>query len=54
MLVPVSWLREYVETDLSPAELAEKLTMAGIAVEGLHDLAAPLRGVVVKGWSTVA
>ncbi|NLG85107.1 MAG: phenylalanine--tRNA ligase subunit beta, partial [Firmicutes bacterium] len=32
---------------LTPAEVAEKLTMAGIAVEGVHDLAAPLRGVVV-------
>ncbi|MGQ9779740.1 MAG: phenylalanine--tRNA ligase subunit beta [Bacillota bacterium] len=47
MLVPFSWLTEYVKTDLSPADLAEKLTMAGIAVEGVHDLAAPLCGVVV-------
>ncbi len=30
MLVPLSWLREYVALDLAPAELAHRLTMAGV------------------------
>jgi len=33
MLIPVEWLREYVAADLSPEELAEQLTMAGLEVE---------------------
>ena len=33
MLVSIEWLREYVDFDLSPAELAEKLTMAGLELE---------------------
>ena len=32
MRVPLSWLREYVNVDLSPDELAHKLTMAGVEV----------------------
>ena len=32
MKVPLSWLREYVEIDLSPKELAHRLTMAGAEV----------------------
>lgn len=47
MRVPLSWLREYVEFDLSPAELAERLTMAGISVEAVEDLALPYQGIVV-------
>ncbi|MFH1560662.1 MAG: YtpR family tRNA-binding protein, partial [Chloroflexota bacterium] len=29
MKIPLSWLREYVDIDLPPAELAHRLTMAG-------------------------
>ena len=32
MRVPLSWLREYVEVDLPAAELAHRLTMAGVEV----------------------
>ena len=32
MQVPLSWLREYVDIDLPPTELAHRLTMAGIEV----------------------
>ena len=38
MLVPVEWLREYVDFDLSPEALAERLTMAGLEVEEIHDV----------------
>ena len=39
MKVPLSWLNEYVKVDdLPPAELAEKLTRAGLQVEGIETL----------------
>lgn len=37
MRVPIDWLKDYVEFDLSPLELAEKLTMAGLEVEEVLD-----------------
>ena len=30
MLIPLSWLKEYVDVELPPAELAHRLTMAGV------------------------
>src|SRR5438552_18392264 len=33
MLIPLEWLREYVETTDMPEELAERLTLAGLEVE---------------------
>ena len=33
MLVSLEWLKEYVDFDLSPTELAEKLTMVGLELE---------------------
>jgi phenylalanyl-tRNA synthetase beta chain len=33
MRVPYSWLREYVDIELSPDELAERLTMVGLEVD---------------------
>ncbi len=33
MKVPLSWLKEYVDITLPPAELAERLTLAGLEVE---------------------
>jgi phenylalanyl-tRNA synthetase beta chain len=47
MRVSFEWLKEYVEINISPAELAERMTMSGIAVEEIEDLAAPFRGMVV-------
>lgn len=35
MRVPISWLKEYVDVDLSPAELDEILTNAGMEVTGI-------------------
>ena len=44
MKVPLSWLRQYVDVDIPPSELAHRLTMAGVEV-----------GEVVEtgGWSEV-
>ncbi|MGE5550204.1 MAG: phenylalanine--tRNA ligase subunit beta [Bacteroidota bacterium] len=47
MRVPLSWLHDYVDYDLAPEALAEKLTMVGLAVEAVEDLGAPVKDVVV-------
>jgi len=41
------WLRRYVDVDLSPDDLAEELTMAGLEVEGVDRVGTRLDGVVV-------
>ena len=38
MKVPYSWLKEYVDIDLSPKELETKLFSAGFEVEGIEYL----------------
>ena len=38
MQIPLSWLREYVEIDLPPHELAHRLTMAGVEVGEVTEL----------------
>jgi phenylalanyl-tRNA synthetase beta chain len=47
MRVSCSWLREYVDCGLTPAELANLLTMAGLEVEGIEEVGAFLKGIVV-------
>ena len=37
MLIPLSWLKEYVNVDLPPAELAHRLTMAGVEAGGIIE-----------------
>jgi phenylalanyl-tRNA synthetase beta chain len=41
MLVPVSWLREYVHIDIPIELLAEKMTAAGLEVAALHYIGVP-------------
>src|SRR5262245_23560803 len=36
MKVPISWLKEFVDITLPVDELAERLTLAGLEVSGLH------------------
>ena len=38
MLVPLSWLKEYVDLTLPTADLAERLTLAGLEVATVHQL----------------
>ena len=38
MTVSVNWLKKYVDIDMDPKELAHRLTMAGIAIEGVEDV----------------
>jgi phenylalanyl-tRNA synthetase beta chain len=47
MLVPLSWLREYVDVDLSPEALAEALTLRGLEVSGIEVSGADWTDVVV-------
>jgi len=47
MRISYRWLREYVDTDLPPAQLADRLTNAGVPVEGLTPVVEGLSGVVV-------
>ena len=39
MKVPLSWLREYVDVDLTPEALAERLTLLGICLLYTSDAA---------------
>ena len=36
MLVSLKWLKDYVDVDVPAAELAERLTMAGLEVDALN------------------
>jgi phenylalanyl-tRNA synthetase beta chain len=47
MRVSYRWLQEYVKVDLPAEVLADKLTMAGLAVEGIVEPAPGLDGIVV-------
>jgi len=38
MIVPLSWLKEYVDITLTPKELADKLTEVGLGCEKLPRL----------------
>ena len=42
-----SWLRQYVNPDLTTEQLSHALTMAGLEVEETRSLAPPFTGVVV-------
>jgi phenylalanyl-tRNA synthetase beta chain len=47
MKVTLNWLKQYVAFDWSPEELAERLTMLGIEVEGVQKISGEFDGVVV-------
>ena len=53
MRVPLGWLREYVDVQLSPEQLAERLTLLGMEVKGLEHWGADWRSVVVGELLTV-
>lgn len=47
MRVPLKWLQEFVEVPWEPEELAERLTMQGVAVDSIEKMKPECRGVVV-------
>ncbi len=40
MLVPLSWLKQYIQIDLSPKQIAHLLTMAGVEVADYQEAGA--------------
>ena len=55
MRVPWEWLSEHVElSGLAPEDVAERLTLAGLEVEGLHRVGSELAGLVTARVVAVA
>jgi len=54
MRVSVEWLKEYIDLEISEEELAQRMTMAGIAVEAIEDQAAQFEGIVVAKVAGIA
>ena len=50
MKVTLNWLKQYVDFDWSPEELAERLTMLGIEVEGIEKVRASSK---VSWWRQI-
>ena len=56
MKVSYNWLKQYIDTDLSPVKMGEILTDTGLEVEGIHKIEAVkggLEGVVVGEILTI-
>jgi EMAP domain len=47
MLISLRWLKDYVDIEAEPGELADRLTMAGLEVESVNETAPEFSGVVV-------
>jgi len=47
MIVTYNWLKEFVDFDFSPQELADRLTMVGLEVEGMSFIGDGLDTVIV-------
>lgn len=53
MRVPLSWLREFVDVDLTPEQLAERLTLLGMEVQAIERWGADWQRVVTGRLLTV-
>src|SRR6476620_2874124 len=47
MRVPLSWLRDYVDFDWTPQELASRLTTLGMEVQGIDRIGEDWTNIVV-------
>jgi len=54
MLVPLSWLSDYVDIDRDVVSLAEGLSDAGLKVEAIHRPGADIEGVIVAEVLSIA
>ncbi|MFW5708616.1 MAG: phenylalanine--tRNA ligase subunit beta [Chloroflexota bacterium] len=52
MLVPISWLNDYVDIDIPVELLAERLTVAGLEVTHIHYIGVPQGKVEGVRWPT--
>jgi phenylalanyl-tRNA synthetase beta chain len=46
MLVSFKWLRDYIDIDLSPQDVADRLTMIGLEVDAIKEVKPDFEGVV--------
>lgn len=53
MNVTLNWLKNYIDFDFPPSELADRLTMLGVEVESIKQLGAGLEGVVVGSVTSI-
>lgn len=53
MRVSYKWLKEYVDIPVSPGELAEKMTMTGVAVENVEYLGEGLENIVTARVASI-
>jgi len=51
--VPIEWLNEFVVIDIEPEDLAKRLTMRGLEVEGIERLTPRFTGVVAGTIATI-
>lgn len=54
MVLSYKWLSEFVNTDVSPKEFADSMTMSGSKVEAVHELGGEIQNVVVGKIESVA
>jgi phenylalanyl-tRNA synthetase beta chain len=47
MKIPLSWLKEYIDCHLPPAQIAKMLTMNGLEVDGIETVALGFQKVIV-------
>jgi len=47
MRLSINWLKDFVDLTVPPAELADRLTLAGLEVEAVEEIAPDFSGVVV-------
>lgn len=50
MLIPLSWLKDYVEINVEPEVLAERLTLAGLEVAKMHYIGVPQQEIEGVRW----
>ena len=48
MLAPLSWLKEYVDIDVTPQELQDKLFSCGFEVEELYEVGKDIHEGFIK------
>lgn len=47
MRIPLSWLKEYIDIERSPEEIAKILTLAGLEVDAIEKVGPTCQGVVI-------